>query len=97
MTYTCPICRFTCNTSMTNVSRLHNKHLRIVRNASRYLRNIIIRRDLNALTFRKRVIYLSKKNCGNLYNLPNEILVELSAYDACEPDHNALFSLSLNL
>lgn len=63
---------FTSNTSMTNLSGLHKKHLHIVRNTLRYLRNITIRRDLHALTFRKRVIYLSKK-CSNPYNLPNQI------------------------
>lgn len=75
------------NTLMTNPSRLHNKHRLIVRNASHYLSNTTIRRDLNAATFRKKVVDLSKKIYSNLYNLSNEILAEVQKYDVCESDH----------
>lgn len=90
MAYLCPIWGFTCiddQHMMTNLNRLHNKHRRIVRNASHYLRNITIRRDLNAATFRKKVVDLSKKIYSKLYNLSNEILAELQKYDASESDH----------
>lgn len=87
MTYVSLIWGFTCKFSKDILSKLYNKHLRIARNASRYLRNTTICRDVNAPAFRKRAVDLSSKFYESLYNLINEIIAKLPDYDAIEPDH----------
>lgn len=87
ITYACPIWGFTCDSSMDNLSKLHNKHLRRVRGASRYLRNTTIRKDLSTISFRKRVNNLAKKFYQNLYNLPNDIIAELPDYEVSNLSH----------
>lgn len=47
ITYPCPVGGFSCQTSMDNFGRLHNKNFRKVHYASRYLRNSAIRRSLD--------------------------------------------------
>lgn len=81
MTYGCPIWGFVCDTSMNNLCRLHNKNLRIVRGASRYLRNTTILRDLQTTNFKQRVKHLAQEFYISYYNLPNEIIAETEDYE----------------
>lgn len=84
---------------MVNFSRFHNKHLHIVRNASRSLRNTAIHKDvdfLNDLFFEKKSEHTKKFN-SNLCNPSNEILAELTDYNAFKPDHKKRQKFSIIL
>lgn len=85
LTYASPIWGFACNTSMNLLSCTHNKNLRNVRDASRYLRNTVILRDLNTITFKKRVTLLSNNFFNDVFKLNNEIIAELPDYEASNP------------
>lgn len=85
ITYVCPI--WTCKTAMDNLSSLHNKIFTIFRNASRYLQHSTIRRCHETTTIRKPITDISKNLYANIYDLLNEIVVELPDYDVFERQH----------
>lgn len=67
---------------MNKFSHLHNNNLCAVRNASRYLRNATIHKDLKKI--RKCINDISKNFHGKICDLTNEIVTELLDYDAFE-------------
>lgn len=86
ITYGSLIWDFTCKTHMTNLSRLHNKNLRTVRNGFRYIRNSTIRRDLNIITLRKHIVNPSTF-FSKICNLSNVIVAELPDYGVSDPQN----------
>lgn len=87
ITYACQIWSFASKTNIDNLSRLHNKNLRIIRGAHKYMRNTTIRRDLNTTTLRKRIKNLSQTFFENINNINNDIFLEIPDYTASEAEH----------
>lgn len=97
MTYACPVWGYACTTNLNILSRFHNRNLRIIRKSHKFMRNTTIRRDLNTISFKKRIKNLAKKFFDNLNSLPNEIILEIPDYVATEPIHRKRPRYSLHL
>lgn len=80
-TYASPVWAFAARTNLDILERTHNAILRKIRNGPRYLRNAIIKRELNTCTLRESIVSLAEKFYDSIGNLNNEIIAELPDYD----------------
>lgn len=85
--YACPICDFTCKTSMVILSDLHNKNYKTVHNVFCYFHISTVQRDLKTTILSKRIIELSKKMYLKIDHLPTENVAKLPDFIAFEVQH----------